>query len=142
MIFDLQTLLSNQQAITATAASTNVIDLGATGTIYGGSGAMTRDIGKGTPINLLVQVTETFNTLTSLTIAIELDSTETFTPDKSISLGTIALASLVAGYQIPFQFIPDGVNLRYMRLKYTVAGTDPTTGKITAGIVMGRQTNG
>lgn len=140
MIFDLQTLLSNQQAITATAASTNVIDLGATGTIYGGSGAMTRDIGKGTPISLLVQVTETFNTLTTLKIDIELDSTETFTPDKTISLGTIALASLVAGYQIPFQFIPDGVNLRYMRLKYTVAGTDPTTGKITAGVVMGRQT--
>ncbi len=142
MIFDLESMLSNQQAITATAASTNVIDLGATGTIYGGSGAMTRDIGKGTPISLLVQVTETFNTLTTLKIDIELDSTETFTPDKTISLGTIALASLVAGYQIPFQFIPDGVNLRYMRLKYTVAGTDPTTGKITAGVVMGRQTNG
>lgn len=142
MILDLQSLLSDQQAITATAGSTNTIDLGANGTIYGGSGALTSDIGKGTPISLLVQVTESFNTLTSLKIDIELDSTTTFTPDKTITLGTYLLAELVAGFKVPFPFIPEGITLRYMRLKYTVTGSAPTLGKITAGVVMGRQTNG
>jgi hypothetical protein len=35
MILDSTTLFSNAQAITATAASTNYIDLGAPGTVYG-----------------------------------------------------------------------------------------------------------
>ena len=37
MIFDKQNLFSDAQAITADAASTNVIDLGPTGTPVGGS---------------------------------------------------------------------------------------------------------
>jgi hypothetical protein len=136
MIFDRQTLFSDAQAVTATAASTNAIDLGPI------ANGMTRDIGKGTPIPLLIQVVEDFTNLTSLKIDIELDSTDTFTPDKTITVGTYPLASLVAGMQVPFQCVPDGVDLRYMRLKYTVTGTAPDAGKITAGIVMGRQTNG
>lgn len=136
MIFDQQNLFSDAQAITATAASTNVIDLGPI------AAGQTRDIGKGTPIPLLIQVVEAFADLTSLKIDIELDSTETFTPDKTISVGTYLLADLKAGMKVPFQCVPDGVNMRFMRLKYTVTGTAPTAGKITAGIVMGRQTNG
>ena len=136
MIFDRQTLFSDAQAVTATAASTNAIDLGPI------ANGMTRDIGKGTPIPLLIQVVEDFTNLTSLKIDIELDSTDTFTPDKTITVGTYVLASLKAGMQVPFQCVPDGVDLRYMRLKYTVTGTAPDAGKITAGIVMGRQTNG
>lgn len=142
MIFDNQSLFSDQQAITATAGSTNTIDLGATGRVYGASVDLIRDIGKGNPIPILVQVTEAFTLLTSLKIDLEFDSTETITPDKTISLGTFVLADLKAGFQVPFQFVPDGANMRYVRLKYTVTGTNPGAGKITAGIVMGRQTNG
>jgi hypothetical protein len=40
------------------------------------------------------------------------------------------------------EFIPRGTSERYMRLNYTVAGTAPTLGKITAGVVMGSQSNG
>lgn len=141
MILDNQTLLSNAQAITVTAASTNVIDLGPI------SSGVTRDIGKGEKIALLVQVVETFDTVAedgTLTIALQLDSTDTFTPDKSIALGTYAEADLVAGFKIPFDYIPVGVNYRYMRLNYTVGGAGAfTTGKITAGVVHGgHQTNG
>lgn len=144
MIFDKTNLFSDKQAITASAASTNVIDLGATGTVYGATGAMTRDIGPGKKIPLLVQVTETFDTAAedgTLTIAIQLDSTESFTPDKSIALGTFTEAQLVAGFQIPFEVVPNGVNLRYARLYYTVGGAGNfTAGKITAGITMAVQT--
>jgi hypothetical protein len=60
MIFDMQTLLSDAQAITATAASTNIIDLGPI------NAGFARDIGKGRHIPLRVQVVEAFNNLTSL----------------------------------------------------------------------------
>lgn len=146
MIFDNQALFSKAQAITVTAASTNAIDLGLNGTVYGQVGAMPKDVGKGNPIPFLVQVVETFDTAAedgTLTIALELDSTETFTPDKSIALGVYTEAQLVAGFQIPWSIIPDGVNLRYAQLKYTVGGAGAfTAGKITAGIVAARQTDG
>lgn len=141
MIFDNQGLLSQAQAITATAASTNSIDLGNWGTVYGQSSALVRDIGKGNPVPFLVQVVETFNNLTSLKIDIELDTTTTFTPDKTITLGTFLLADLVAGFRVPWSTLPEGISMRYMQMKYTVTGTAPTLGKITAGIVMGIQTS-
>lgn len=147
MIFDNQSLFSDAQAITASAASTNAIDLGDTGRVYGASADLSRDIGKGKPIPLLIQVVEAFDSAAddeTLTIALQMDSTDTFTPDKSISLGTLSNAQLKkVGTQVPFQYVPDGVDMRYARLYYTVAGSGNfTAGKITAGIVMGRQTNG
>ena len=33
------------------------------------------------------------------------------------------------------------LNQRYVRLNYTLVGTAPTTGKVTAGIVAGHQEN-
>lgn len=137
MIFDNQALFSDAQAITATAASTNTIDFGPVS-----STIKNLDFGKGDPVALLVQVVEDFNTLTSLQIDLELDSTTTFTPDRTIPLGTYALADLKAGRQIYSDQLPRGINKQYGRLKYTVNGTDPTTGKITAGIVAGVQSNG
>ena len=52
---------------------------------------------------------------------------------------TLAQLAVRAKYLLPDE-LPAGVNERYVRLKYTVAGTAPTTGKITAGIVADRQT--
>lgn len=140
MIFDNSLLLSDGQAITADAASTNVIDLGATGTPYGGA-AMTRDIGIGDGVPLSVRVTETFNNLTNIVVQVQTS------PDNStwttIQGGaTVAAASLVNGFQfdVPSRF-PEGTKARYVRLFYDITGTAPTTGKITAGVVMARQTN-
>lgn len=142
MIFDKTAIFSEQQAITATVASTNLIDLGAMGTVPGAAAPLTRDLTNGGDgIALLIQVTETFNNLTSLAIALELDSTTAVTPDKTIALGSLTLAELVRGARVPFRILPDGINLRYMQLKYTVTGAAPTLGKITAGIVAAVQTN-
>ena len=58
MIMDRTLLFSDGQAVTATAASTNVVDLGATGTVYGASSPVVRDIGNGTDVDLLVTVTQ------------------------------------------------------------------------------------
>jgi len=140
MIFDNTLLLSNQQAITATAASTNVIDLGATGTPYGGV-AVTRDIGAGREVDLSVLVVQDFATCTSVQVVVQTSPDNSAWTDAYMSRA-IPVATLVAGYQVK---VPNsfelGVNARYVRLNYVVAGSNATTGKITAGVVSARQTN-
>lgn len=142
MIFDNSLLMSSQQAITADAASTNVIDLGATGTPFGGI-QLVRDVGVGKEIELSVIVTESFNNLTSMNVKVQTDDNPSFSSATTVyQSGEIPLATLVAGYQFkcPYSFAK-GVNKRYARLYYDITGTAPTTGKVTAGIVSARQSN-
>lgn len=140
MIYDRSLLMSNAQAITATAASTDFIDLGATGTVFGNSQALIRDIGRGKEIPLRVQVVQTFNNLTSLSVAVQTDDNTSFSSPKTVVISqAIPLASLVAGFVFEELAFEVGTNERYLRLNYTVAGTAPTTGQVTAGITMGNQ---
>lgn len=142
MITDATTLFSDSQAITATAASTNVIDLGATGTPSGSSVALSRDIGKSAEIPLLLEVTEAFNNLTSLAIAVQVATDAAFTTPVEVATRTYLLAELTLGKRLGFPAeFPEGTNLRYVRMRYTVTGTAPTTGKIWAGVVAARQTS-
>jgi hypothetical protein len=139
MILSAQQLFSDDQAITATAVSTNVIDLGVSATPYGAAAALNHDIGKGTAVPILIQVTEAFNTLTSLAIAIEVGATTSL--GTVLSTQTILLAGLTVGKQTAVAVLPRGADARYLGVRYTVAGTDPTAGKITAGITLGVQSN-
>ncbi len=140
MIFDSTNLFSDGQAVTASAASTNVIDLGATQTPQHAANAITRDIGKGTPINLRVQVTADFATLTSLTVGIQTDDNEGFSSATTVlSSPAIPVASLAAGYVFPLVVVPRGVLERYVRLYYTVAGSNATGGTVTAGFVFANE---
>lgn len=142
MIFDKQNLFSDAQAITATAASTNTIDLGKTGTVMGESAPVARDMGAGMNVPLRVQVVEDFTNLTSLTIAIQTDDNEAFSSAKTVLSQTLTLAELKAGAVAgALRFVPRGVAERYVRLHYTVTGSAPNRGRITAGIVMGHQEN-
>jgi hypothetical protein len=144
MIFDSTSLFSSAQAITASAASSNVIDLGQPGTVFGAATPIVRDIGKGEEIPIGLRVVESFNNLTSLTVTVETDDNAGFaSPTTVFTSIAYPLADLASGarHLLPDE-MPVGVNERYVRLKYTVAGTAPTTGKITAGIVAGVQTNG
>lgn len=143
MIFDVQQVFSDQQAVTATAISTNVIQWPAMGTVYGHAAAISRDVGKGNPIPLLVQVTETFATLTSLTITLEHSAAAGLTsPTVLWSSPAIAAASLTSGLILPVTFMPKDVTGAFLGLRYTVGGSNATAGKITAAIVAGVQTNG
>lgn len=142
MIFDRTLLFSNAQAITADAASTDIVDLGATGTAYGHAAALVKDLGKGASVPLLIQVVEAFNTLTSLRVVVQCDDNSGFSSAKDVLEVTLPLASLTVGRTFPIIAIPPGVNERYMRIYYDVIGTVPTLGKVTAGIVEGVQTSG
>ncbi|WP_130952466.1 Bbp16 family capsid cement protein [Klebsiella pneumoniae] len=129
MLLDQQALFSAAQAITATAASTNVIDTGSN-----------KDVGKYGDIPLLIQVVEGFNNLTSLTVTVQTDDNSAFSSAADVLSMTIPLASLVLGYKSPVITLPMKMK-RYIRLNYMVTGTAPTTGKVTAGITGGVQTN-
>ena len=139
MIFSAEQLFSDDQAITANADSTNVIDLGVPGTPYDAAAALNQDIGKGAKVPLLVQVTAAFDNLTSLTINLSTGSTTAL--GTTIASQTIVLADLIAGKQINLDFLPNGIVERYLGVEYVVTGTAPTAGTITAGITMGVQTN-
>lgn len=151
MIFDLQALFSDKQAVTATANSTNTLDTlaGQAAQAYpwytGPSAAAVypiHDSGRGTPLTILVHVDETFLTLTDLTVSlISSAAANLSSPTTLQSTAAIAAATLVAGYQFRLMAFPVGTTQRYLGLTYTVGGSSATAGKITAGIVFDRDTN-
>lgn len=146
MLMDLQSMFSDQQSLVGAGAalipSTNVIDLGAVDTPKHAAGPITRDLGKGRPIPVLVQVTEAFvddggNDFTQLTLAIEIDDAEGFGTKSTVMSVVIPQADLTLGARlIPF-YLPEGINKRYVRLAYT-PNQGLSAGKITAGLVFGR----
>ncbi|RVD42870.1 hypothetical protein EN742_06540 [Mesorhizobium sp. M4A.F.Ca.ET.020.02.1.1] len=139
MIFDMQTLLSDAQAITVTAVSSNIIDLGPI------NAGFARDAGKGKPTPLRIQVTEAFAAAgaATLVVALEVSDDAAFTsPVQVWTTAAIPKATLVPGYVIVPEHITRRTNKRYMRLTYTVATGPMTAGKITAGVTMGNQSNG
>lgn len=141
MILSKQQEFSDNQAIVATAVSQNYIDLGETGAPHRGN-QLVRDIGKGSDVPLTVVVTEDFNNLTSLQVEVQVSSDEAFSSPKTAQVSIpVPIAELKAGDRIPIDHFQTGVDQRYLRLNYVVAGTAPTTGKISAGVSMGNQTN-
>lgn len=124
MILDRENLFSKDQAITATANSTDVIDTGSA-----------RNLGVGHPLGVAVQVTEDFATLTSLTVEFQTDSAENFSGATTLFSVVVPVADLEAGYKIPPIYVPRGTK-RYVRLRYVVGGSNATAGKVTAGLVL------
>lgn len=138
MIMDKTNLLSEAQAITVTARSTNIIDLGAPGTPVKGN-ALIRDIGKGIKIPFLLRVNTAFTTgdAASLAIAIQTDNDEAFgSPLTIMSVSGLLVASLVKGFVPPgFDYLPHNIKERYLSVLYTVTVGSFTGGKIDAAIV-------
>lgn len=126
MIVDQFLRVSDAQAITADAASTNTIDL-----------SVARDVGEGKQLFMVFTVTEAFNNLTSLGLQIiTSDAANLGTPTIRASQ-TVLLAGLTAGAQFVVALPPAVASLgqRYLGAYYDVTGTAPSTGKVTADIV-------
>ncbi len=125
MLHDVYNTFSEQQAITATAASTDIMDCGYATTI---------GIGAGKQLYLVVELDEAFNTLTSLAFAFQTDDNAAFSSATTVDTRSIVLANLAAaniGNLYTFALPPTGLE-RYLRMNYTVTGSNPTTGKVTA----------
>ena len=136
MILNADLILSENQAITSTAVSTNVIGWPDNGTPPRGGAPIARNLGAGTPIPMLMQVTEAFATLTSLTITMETSDNADLSSSTVLgSSGAIPAASLKPGYRPSFtRFVPDATMKKYFGLRYTVTGTAATAGKISAAV--------
>lgn len=129
MILDNETLFSDDQTLTADAASEDIIDLG-----------IARDIGVGKPVPIVIQVTQTFTgTSPTLQAALEVDDNSAFSSAKVV-VTTGTLTDPQVGDRLNLNYVPEGTDERYVRLNYTVGGTSPS-GKVTAGVVDGAQNN-
>jgi hypothetical protein len=133
-------MFSDGQALVATAASANQLDAGKVGTPRWHIAGYNYDLGV-SYIPLALVVTESFNNLTSITVTVRTDDNAAMSSPTVVSTSpAIPLTRLTKGslILIPCE-IPEGTRERYIDLNYTLAGTAPTTGKITAGVVAGRQ---
>lgn len=131
MITDALLLLSSAQAVTASAVSTNTIDLG-----------LARDVGAGEPLYVVLTVDESFATATSVTInTIISANADLSSADILSSTPAIPIANLLAGrkpivLEVPSAIlIANPVGKRYLGLSYTIGGSNATAGKFTANVV-------
>jgi hypothetical protein len=127
MYVDAQLLFSDAQAVTASAASTNYLDLGSV-----------RDIGTGEPLYLVsivdIAMTDSGSDST-ITVSLQGDSTTTFTPDGSENMFVFAAASAAGTIKIA-RLNPDSAPLqyRYVQAYYTAANGNLSTGSFTTFI--------
>lgn len=116
MILDSLLKFSDAQALTATADSTNVIDL-----------SNDRDIGKGEPMALVVTVGVAADSTTgdeTYQFQLETDDNAAFSSATVIGDVTVAAANLAAGDKV---VIPLGqTNERYLQARYVLGGTTPS----------------
>lgn len=115
MIIDKLLQVSSDQALTATAASTDVIDL-----------SSDRDIGPGEQMWLVVaSKVAPGGTSPTIAISIETDDNSSFSSATTLATHTtLAAAAFAVGTRV---IIPMPMtNERYLRAKYTLGGTSPT----------------
>jgi hypothetical protein len=133
MYVDKQAEFSDSQAVTATAISTNVMDL-----VSNASGKNPiRDIGTGQDVYLVVQTavaaTDAGNDAT-LAVTLESDDNVALTSATThFSTGALAFAAFSpAGTVIAAIKLPSGNYERYLGVRYTVAAGPLTAGQFDA----------
>ena len=130
MMYDKLNTFGTDQAVTTTAPSTDVIDLGAV-----------RDVGNGEPLELVILVTESVTASGSATVTFDLETDDNSGFSSAAVLassGAIGKAALTAGTEVLRITVPLNVE-RYLRINYTVATGPLTAGKFTAFLAHERQ---
>ncbi|OPX89055.1 MAG: hypothetical protein A4E53_01663 [Pelotomaculum sp. PtaB.Bin104] len=124
MLVDAQNLFSDEQAITAAAASENIIDLGEA-----------RDIGTGENLYVVLVVDTTLDDSgddSTVAVTLQTDDNESFASAVNRqTLFTIA-ATAAAGTKYIARIQPDALNEQYARLYYTPANGNLSAGAVTA----------
>jgi hypothetical protein len=130
MIMDKLLQMSDSQAVTTTAASTDYIDQKAAGNAE-----------KALFLVIMVRETVTAAGAATVNFSLETDDNSSFSsPTVLFQTGDIGKAALVANSEVCKVRIPFGAE-RYLQTKFTV-GTGPlTAGKFDAFLVVDAQTN-
>lgn len=141
MILDIQTQFSSQQAVTATAISTNVIDLRNAATPV----LVDEGLLFGMQLWLVILTTQAAAAAGAATVTFTLESDSTAdlatSPTVHYSSPVIGKATLVAGFVAVRTQLPSGDYERYLGVRYTV-GTGPlTAGAFTAFLTPDVQRN-
>ena len=127
MYQDAQLLLSDAQAVTADAGSTNVIELA----------NLTSQYLDGEPMAVVITVDVAADATTgdeTYAFVIQTDDNSSFSSTTAVLSQTVLAAALTVGAQI-VMLIPVGVSLeRYLRLYFDVGGTTPTV-TVTASVM-------
>ncbi|EOV9596795.1 Bbp16 family capsid cement protein [Cronobacter dublinensis] len=126
MYVDKQLEFSDGQAVTATAISTNVVDLNPAFNYNTGV-----DIGTGEDVYLVLQVDAAATAAGAATVQITLESSAAAGLTSStvhFTSPTYQLADLTANKTLTAVKLPSGTYLRYLGVRYTVG-----TGPLTAG---------
>jgi hypothetical protein len=124
MIIDTRLQLSSQQALTATAASTNVLDLGAAPAGQIANAPYPRLIGPGSKLFFVIAARVGLaGTSPTLQVAVQTDSSAAFGSPVTV-LQSPTLSAFAAGQLLvlPMPFS----NKEFLRLYYTLGGTTPT----------------
>lgn len=124
MILDLHTLLSDSQAFSATAVSTNAMDMGAN--------TPKNDSGSGEPLAAVFNVEVAADTAnadeTYQFQVIQSANANLSSQDVLVQTDTayITRATLVAGYQLVLPIPPDLVTKQYVGIRLVLGGTTPS----------------
>lgn len=136
MLLDGLLNVSSAQALTATAISEDVVDLGPMG------GNDFRDIGAGEDIHVVVQVGTVLDSAgeaATLTISVESSDVAGLSGATVHHTTTaIAEAACTAGARLLDIVLPPGQYKRYLGLRYTVGTENFTSGTINAWFTHGR----
>jgi len=137
MILNRNLILSENQAITATAISTNVIQWETVRAAPYESAGILRNLGDGSEIPMLLQITQAFNNLTSLQITLESADNAALSTNPIVmaTSAAIPLASLIVGFRpLITRILPFGQMRDFFGVRYTVVGVAPTLGQVTCAI--------
>lgn len=136
MILDANLEFSDAQAITVSAISSNVADLGPV------TDNVLRDIGTGEDTYLVLSVDTTFTAAGAATLTASLLSDSAVglatSPTTHLTTPAIPVATLVAGYQVAYK-LPPGSYEQYLGMNYAVATGPFTAGKLNAFITKDAQ---
>lgn len=133
MLLARRTMLSQGQVVTAAAPSTNVIDRGAGGIPLGGPSEFGRDLGRGRPVPLVVQLdADAGGTNPTLDVTLQVDDDEAFASPRIVGAAPRVVGGS-AGDRVGLFYVPEDTDERFFRLHYDVGGTSPSY-TITAGL--------
>lgn len=141
MYVDSQARFSSSQAVTATALSTDVMDL-LSPTIGGGTaGPNTLSPAVvGGDVYLVVQANAAFAGTGTIAVTLETANNAALTSSTVVAASAAIAAPIAAGTTLLLVNIPPVVLQRYLGVRYTVTGT-PTGGTVNAFLSIGIQQN-